>query len=190
MQKIISLFERDWDGDRGKVLDKVTAEAVWVVDGEGLATVMWDGTAALYQDGILWKRYTVKGARTPPEGWMAAQGAPDERTGQWPGWVPVGEGKSDEPYVEAFMRRVSVAESQTYELIGPKVQGNPYTLGFHLLHAHGFSPLPNAPRTFDALREYLTTHVIEGIVWHHKDGRMVKIKARDFGLEWPRKETK
>ena len=26
---------------------------------------------------------------------------------------------------------------------------------------------------------------IEGIVWHHPDGRMAKIKRRDFGLSWP-----
>jgi hypothetical protein len=26
-------------------------------------------------------------------------------------------------------------------------------------------------------------HNIEGIVWHHSDGRMVKIKAKDFGIK-------
>jgi hypothetical protein len=25
---------------------------------------------------------------------------------------------------------------------------------------------------------------IEGIVWHHPDGRMVKIKKKDFGYKW------
>ena len=28
-------------------------------------------------------------------------------------------------------------------------------------------------------------HVVEGIVWHHPDGRMVKIKRKDFGFKWP-----
>lgn len=32
------------------------------------------------------------------------------------------------------------------------------------------------------LRSYLSAGVFEGIVWHHPDGRMVKIKAKDFGL--------
>jgi hypothetical protein len=27
---------------------------------------------------------------------------------------------------------------------------------------------------------------IEGIVWHHSDGRMAKIKLRDFGHKRPR----
>ena len=34
----------------------------------------------------------------------------------------------------------------------------------------------------DALREYLRCRDIEGIVWHHPDGRMVKIKGKDFGF--------
>lgn len=30
----------------------------------------------------------------------------------------------------------------------------------------------------------LVENVIEGLVWHHDDGRMAKIKRRDFGLKW------
>jgi hypothetical protein len=41
--------------------------------------------------------------------------------------------------------------------------------------------LPDVPRDFHALGEYLATHAIEGVVWHHDDGRMVKIKGMDFG---------
>ncbi len=41
----------------------------------------------------------------------------------------------------------------------------------------------NVPRTFDGLREWLTDRNIEGIVFHHEDGRMAKIKLRDFGLK-------
>ena len=42
----------------------------------------------------------------------------------------------------------------------------------------------DAPRTFDALRAFLADHDdIEGIVWHHPDGRMVKIKGKDFGIK-------
>lgn len=38
------------------------------------------------------------------------------------------------------------------------------------------------PRRFDLLREWFRGKNIEGIVWHHPDGRMVKIKKKDFGL--------
>jgi hypothetical protein len=33
------------------------------------------------------------------------------------------------------------------------------------------------------LREWLLDRDIEGLVFHHPDGRMAKIKLRDFGLK-------
>ena len=53
---------------------------------------------------------------------------------------------------------------------------------YHDLIAHGAELLSDAPRTYAELREYLKPGHIEGIVWHHPDGRMVKIKAKDFGI--------
>ena len=35
-------------------------------------------------------------------------------------------------------------------------------------------------RDFDCI---LSDAIVEGIVWHHPDGRMVKIKTKDFGLK-------
>ena len=37
----------------------------------------------------------------------------------------------------------------------------------------------------EGLKEWLEVHIIEGLVWHHPGGRMVKIKRSDFGFEWP-----
>ena len=74
------------------------------------------------------------------------------------------------------------AHDGTYELCGPKVQGNPERYDHHLLVRHGSEVLADAPRTFLALGHYLADNDIEGIVWHHPDGRMVKIKGKDFGL--------
>lgn len=53
----------------------------------------------------------------------------------------------------------------------------------HVLLRHGEHYLPDAPRSFAELKKYLTERDIEGIVWHHADGRMVKIKAKDFGIK-------
>lgn len=39
---------------------------------------------------------------------------------------------------------------------------------------------PDFPRTFEAIKERLYAEKIEGVVWHHPDGRMVKIKRKDF----------
>jgi len=74
----------------------------------------------------------------------------------------------------------------TYELVGPKIRGNPYGLsGHHLLH-HGCTKIHVAAITFDGIRSYLEANpTMEGIVWHHPDSRMVKIKRRDFGFKWP-----
>ena len=74
------------------------------------------------------------------------------------------------------------------ELIGPKVQGNPHKVLCHNLLKHGCYVIEDAPRDFAGIREWLMAHSsdnIEGIVWHHQDGRMAKVKRRDFGLDWP-----
>ena len=44
--------------------------------------------------------------------------------------------------------------------------------------------LSDDPITYDELKAFFEKNIIEGIVWHHPDGRMAKIKRRDFGLEW------
>ena len=69
------------------------------------------------------------------------------------------------------------------ELIGPSVQGNPERAEAHTLFAHADCEILDAPRTFDALAAWLACKDIEGVVWRHADGRMAKIKLRDFGLK-------
>jgi hypothetical protein len=178
MKKIISLFVRNYDGDR-LVRDEIVAGAEWVAAGEGVATRKLDGTCCMVRDGKLYKRYEVKAGKLPPAGFEAAQ-EPDVKTGRCPGWLPVGDGPEDRWHREAAFR-VPLADG-SYELCGPKVQGDVERYGRHVLIAHGTLPLEDCPRTFEALREYLRTRDIEGVVWHHQDGRMVKIKGKDFGL--------
>lgn len=177
MKKIISLFQRNYDGDR-LVRDEIVPGAEWVAEGEGIATRKYDGTCCLVRDGKLYKRYDAKHGKTPPPNFKPAQEY-DEVTGHMPGWIPVGDGPEDRWHREAF--DASLADG-TYELLGPKVQGNPERKEAHILVRHGIQG-EDAPRTFDALREYFATAGIEGIVWHHPDGRMVKIKAKDFGIK-------
>jgi len=52
----------------------------------------------------------------------------------------------------------------------------------YALLRHGAEVIDNVPRDFDGLRDFLAGHDVEGIVFHHPDGRMVKVKKRDFGL--------
>ena len=183
MKKIISLFQRNYDGDR-LVRDEVVPGAEWVIAGEGVATEKYDGTSCMVRDGKLYKRYDAKPGRKPPAGFEQS-GDPDPTTKRVQGWVPVGDDAEDRWHREAALP----ASDGTYELIGPKVQGNPHGLKAHALVPHGHALVTDFERTFDGVRAYLAENAIEGIVWHHPDGRMVKIKAKDFGITWPRVET-
>jgi hypothetical protein len=181
MRKIISLFQRNYDGDR-LVRNEIVPGAEWVVAGEGMATRKWDGTCCLIRDGRLYKRYEVKPGKSPPPGFEPATDV-DEVTGKRQGWLMMGDGPEDQWHREAI--RHEVPPDGTYELIGPKIQGNPEGLmDRHQLVRHGAEKLENAPTDFDGIRAYLAARSeLEGIVWHHPDGRMVKIKAKDFGLK-------
>lgn len=187
MKKIPSLFKRDYEGTR-QVYDEVVPGCEWVLAGEGAATIKYDGTACMVRAGQLFKRFDRKRGKDAPPDWEPCEAAPDEQTGHWPGWVPVDPANP----ADRWYASVSFIPNKdgTYELVGPKVQGNPYGLGEHELWEHGEvyqldDPPVDSPRTFVAIREWLKTAGIEGIVWHHTDGRMAKIKRRDFGYEWP-----
>lgn len=186
MRKIMSLFQRNYDGDR-LVRNEVTPGAEWVLAGEGVATQKWDGTCCMIRDGKLYKRYDAKKGKTPPSGFEPAQ-EPDPVTGHCPGWVPVGEGPEDEWHRDACKwtfgwPNILRGSDGTFELVGPKVQGNPEGTAYHQLLRHGAHELPDAPRDFDGLKAYFADYDMEGIVWHHPDGRRVKIKAKDFGIK-------
>jgi len=187
MKKIISLFQRNYDTDR-LVRDEVVPGAEWVPAGEGIATRKWDGTSCMVRKGKLFKRHELKSGRVPPHGFEAAQRT-DPVTGNKPGWLPVGDGPEDRWHREAFAKGEGWADG-TYELVGPKINGNPERFKEHALILHGRAWLPDCPNTFDALRDYLSRGTIEGIVWHHPDGRMVKIKGKDFGFKriFPRED--
>ncbi len=182
MKKIISLFQRNHDGDR-LVRNEVTPGAEWVVAGEGVATKKFDGTCCMIRDQKFYKRYEVKKGGAAPDRFEPACEV-DPNTGKQQGWVPVGQGPEDRWHREALNNYRDIPPDGTYELIGPKVQGNAERLSSlgHLLIRHGTVTLQDVPIDFDGLKEYLKTADIEGIVWHHPDGRMVKIKTKDFGL--------
>lgn len=210
MQKIPSLFKRDYEGNR-QVYNEVVPGSEWVLDGKGIPTRKIDGTCCKIENSALYKRYDrklsknamrklKKGDYAPknkdyklaPEGWKAAELEPNHHTGHWPGWLPISEDAPDDKWHREAWKNClqwNEIEEGTYELVGPKIQGNPYKLDHHVLHKHGdinLETIHYVPRDFEGLNQYLKDHCdIEGIVWHHPDGRMVKIKRRDFGYEWP-----
>lgn len=184
MKKIPTLFERDWNGDRSRVTEQVNPLAQWVIDREGIATRKLDGTAVYLIDGELYCRYDAKNGKQPPANFLPAQDAPDAETGHWPGWVPAGldpQYKWQRKAFEFAKEHALLDGNGTYEACGPHFQGNPENYLQDVLVRHGSEVIADAPRTFAELAAYFEGKNIEGIVWHHPDGRMVKIKASDFG---------
>jgi hypothetical protein len=185
LQKIPTIFERDWNGDRSRVVDKPHADCAWVFAGEGLPMRKYDGTCCAVMSGRLYKRRELRPGETTPSGFMVA--GHDDETGKTVGWLPIGDGPEDRWHREAF-NKGGVEERDwrdgTYELLGPKVQGNPEQQYSHNLISHASAQsFGGVPTDFDGLKAWLAEQDIEGLVWHHPDGRMAKIKLRDFGLK-------
>ena len=177
MQKIMNVFQRD--GDR--VIDAINPGAEWVAAGEGVATRKFDGSCCLIQGGKLYRRYDSKNGKTPPEGFIPAQD-PDPNTGHWPGWLLIGDGPQDRWHREAFA--LEEFEDGTYELCGPKLQGNPEKLPYNQLIPHGLEKYAFFPRTYEGIKEWFEKYpFIEGVVFHHEDGMFAKIRLRDFGIK-------
>lgn len=187
MIKIPTMFVRDMTKQPALVTPEWHPDCLWVRDGQGIATRKYDGTSCLMRHGKLYKRRELRPGDTAPSDFESL--GTDENTGKTIGWVPVGDGPEDRWHREALDFAALPLPDGTHELLGPKVQGNKdndcYPPGVHVLQPHaGAMKFPDAPREFEPLRAWLTARRIEGLVWHHPDGRMAKIKRRDFGLKW------
>lgn len=179
MKKIPTLFELDWNGDKRRVVNQIHAGCEWVANGEGVATRKIDGTSCLMRGGKMFKRRELReGDAAPPDFELATK---DEETGKSVGWVLVDESPENKYHMEAFDPSL---QDGTYELVGPNVQKNLEKYEKHTLIKHlDCEQYNDAPRTFDGLKSWLDGLDIEGLVFHHPDGRMAKIKLRDFGIK-------
>ena len=189
MKKISTLFKKD-PNDLSRVINEVDPENAWALT-EGFATRKFDGTACAVIDGELYKRYDVKRNKKTGEFPPAPVGAipcqePDAITGHWPHWVKCDQSNpEDKWHFEAFDETTTWANNGTYELCGPKINGNRERLSVHLLIKHdaAFFPFELFDRTFEGIRFFLKNIDIEGLVFHHPDGRMCKIRKSDFGIK-------
>ncbi len=182
MKKIPTVFERDWNGDKSRVLNQVHEGCEWVLAGEGVATHKIDGTCCMIRDGALYKRQEFKQGLPTPSDFEEVNF--DEETRKRIGWRPVGDGPEDKWHLAGFANLENKADG-TYELVGPKTQGNPEKYDQQTLVPHTIERLAigDVPRDYEGIKAYLFDKDIEGIVFHHPDGRMAKIKKRDFGLK-------
>lgn len=179
MEKIPTLFVRDPATNRRHVTTEVTPGCEWVAAGEGTPTRKYDGTCVMFDGTAWWARREVKAGKTPPPGYLAL--ATDPQTGKTVGWEPV-EGSGFARWHAEAVDGIAVQEPGTYELIGPKINGNPEGEPAHRLVAHVLADVLDVPdRSYDGLCAALAAApAIEGVVFHHPDGRMAKIKRRDL----------
>lgn len=187
MKKISTLFKKDLN-DLGRIINEVNPDNEWVfTDSDVVATRKFDGEAHAIIGGDLYKRYDVKAGRFMPKNSFPCQ-EPDPITGHWPHWVLAIRGDGNCKWSFRAFDEMTASEKidGTYELCGPKVQGNPEKLDKHALIRHGsvILDIPREKWTFDGLREYLSdpANDIEGIVFHGIDGKMCKIRKSDYGI--------
>ena len=193
MKKIPTLFVRD--RATGYVTDEVTPGCEWVVAGEGVPTRKVDGTCVMFDGTAWWARREVKPGKTPPPGWREVQS--DGVTGKRVGWEPIEQSSFVKFWREALEIPLDYGQPWapgTYELIGPKINGNPEQSEHHELVPHTVRHLDvsawdlghalavtlgPAPVPAEVLRT-ARAHGWEGIVWHNPDGRRAKLKIRDY----------
>lgn len=183
MKKIPTLFVRD-PQNMSRVTREVTPGCEWVMAGEGVATRKWDGTNV---------RVTVAGGNFVKLEKRRNPTREQKVAGAEPGYV---DAEPADPSDKHIFAAVDATELKSWpdgawpcEALGPKIQGGadgvtPSLVAFSLptfRQAMGFP----TPRDFDYLADYLRKAKIEGLVFHHQDGRMAKIKRRDFGHIWP-----
>lgn len=179
MKKIPTLLVRNPD-DRAHVLMEVTPGCEWVFAGEGRATRKYDGTCVMFDGEQWWARREVKPGKAAPANYVPV--GTDETTGKTMGWEPI-----EQSAFVKFWRETAgtmLFRQGTYELVGPKINGNPERLNLHSLVRHKDAQrLPFFDHLDDDLPklcEFVKMLPYEGIVWHHPDGRMAKLKVRDI----------
>ncbi len=187
MEKIPTIFERDWEGNRG-VIDR------YVIDPSqfagAVATEKLDGTNV---------RLTVRNhilvrleKRRNPDKRQKAQGITE------PWYIDADEFAPSDKAIWEATRNVDLSEvpdgEWSGEAVGPKIQGNPLNLERHTVVLFSLPAVrerlrfEQVPTTYAALKSWLSEQdskfgnrcKIEGIVWHCADGSMMKIKTKDF----------
>lgn len=212
MKKIPTLFKRDYE--TGLVIPELNPKAEWVMQDAWPAHRKYDGTCV----GLF---LTVNGQVRINEGvgsdeitdrsqigekWMARQSVPgrmrfpdnfepeefDATTGKHVGWVPIEQSPFHKFLVEAETNLKDRCLG-TYELCGPKINGNPENYRQHTLVHHWSSEQISNVQVLDihemsvqdayvALKATLAYMPIEGVVWYGFTHGMAKLKRKDFGL--------
>jgi hypothetical protein len=187
MRKIPTLFERKFEKHFVVEISPIPAKGLeWVLAGEGVATLKYDGACCAIINGCLYKRYDAKRGKPIPDGAIPCQDTADPITGHLPCWLKCDrENPSDKWFYNAYDKSGGEnLDDGTYEAVGVHFQTNPYDMDDDKLVRHGETIIELSDRSFEGIAKFLTENYIEGIVFW-KDGEpKCKIKRKDFGLPW------
>lgn len=185
MKKIKTIFDRDWEGNRGCI-------DVYV---EGFSpNMLIDATATEKLNGMN-IRVTVRNKtvvriekRRNPDKIQKHEGITE------PWYVDASDTDQDKWIINA-VKNTNFSEipdgEWSGEAVGKNIQGNPYNLDKDIVVFFSLGQAPifeNVPITYNELKDWLPLQKskygnncgIEGIVWHLKNGDMFKIKIKDF----------
>ncbi len=182
MQKTPTLFVRDRENTNQVIWGEVTDGCDWVLDGQGTPTRKYDGTCVMFDGTQWWARREVRPGKKTPANFVEVND--DLRTGRRMGWIPLGESSFHKQHAAALAVYEQPITAGTYELCGPQIATragkNPENLEQHILVPHGNDVIADhTPGDVQALVLHARENGWEGIVWHHSDGRMAKLKVRD-----------
>lgn len=193
MKKIPMLFKINWDNGTSTVdfeaFNDIARERLEGTDA--IATRKIDGTAMMLDDeGNWWARRIVKPGKKIPAGFLEV--AFDENTGKHVGWIPA----EDSSFAKFWRKALSNADEEfkpgTFELIGPKINGNPEGVDFDMLVAHGTTKIEDFPEVeeifasddprtlLEPIFARFRDEGIEGVVWWVEGTPVVKLRAKDF----------
>lgn len=184
MKKIITIFNRNWDGDK-KVID-VPAIDLRILE-KSTATEKLDGmnVRVTIRSGIAVR---LEKRRNPSKG-QKVQGIVE------PWYKDADEGDSGDKHLFDALENTDVYKfpdgEWSGEAVGVNIQGNPLNLENNRIVFFSLGDAPmfyNVPTKYEELKKWLPLQKsrygnncgIEGIVWHCDNGDMYKIKVKDF----------
>lgn len=183
MHKISTIFDRNWEGDK-TVIDKLIVDFDF---SNAIATEKIDGMNV---------RVTVRNhmpvrmeKRHNPDKTQKHLGIVDPWYEDIDKYGPEDKWLRDALFNTDFS---SIPDGEwSGEAVGTNIQGNPLNLDKNMVVFFTLDQCPvfeNVPTSWSELKDWLPLQKskfgnncgIEGIVWHGKDGRMCKIKTKDF----------
>lgn len=196
MKKIPMLLNMKFDDKGNRVItNEINPKAEFLFAAENvIATIKKDGTAAmLTEDGAWMMRRAVNKGKKEPEDFLLAE--EDANTGKKFGWEPM-ENSAFRKFMIKAIENGSDFKPGTFELVGPKINGNPEGVDKEMLlrhgahHADGFPTIHEIAEHKDDLIGFLTPFFeefdrdgVEGIVFWADGVPAVKIRVKDFKPE-------